>query len=81
MTSIANRYTFTYMAAKKRRKAVLKDRAILVRVTETQKETLAKAAEKAGIGLSSWILTVALAAASRNADGDHGSRSASSVVP
>lgn len=48
------------MATVKRRKAVRKDKGILIRVTEGQKEILAKAAEKAGIGLSSWMLTVAL---------------------
>ncbi len=36
-------YTFDHMVAKKRRKTVLKDKGILIHVTETQKETLAKA--------------------------------------
>lgn len=48
------------MAKKKRRKAIRKEKSILIRVTEAQKEALAKAAEKAGLGLSSWMLTVAL---------------------
>lgn len=48
------------MATKKRRKTIRKDKGILIRVTEAQKEALAKAAEKAGLGLSSWMLTVAL---------------------
>ena len=56
----------TSFAAKKRRKAIRKDKAVLVRVTEAQKETLAKAAEKAGLGLSSWMLTVALKEAERS---------------
>ena len=45
---------------KKRRKAVRKDKVILIRVTEAQKATLAETAEKAGLGLSSWLLSVAL---------------------
>lgn len=48
------------MAAKKRRKAVLKDKGILIRVTEAQKKTLTEAAKKVGLGLSSWMLSVAL---------------------
>jgi len=53
------------MAAKKRRKAILKDKAILIRLTEAQKKSLATAAERAGLGLSSWMLTVALREADR----------------
>ena len=53
------------MATKKRRKTVRKDKSILIRVTEAQKEVLAEAAEKAGLGLSSWMLTVALRAIQR----------------
>jgi uncharacterized protein (DUF1778 family) len=48
------------MAAKKRRKAVRKDKGILIRVTGAQKEALTEAAEKAGLGLSGWMLSVAL---------------------
>ena len=48
------------MAAKKRRKAVRKEKAILVRVTDAQKDAIAAAAEKAGLGVSSWMLNVAL---------------------
>lgn len=48
------------MTAKKRRKAVRKDKGILIRVTEPQKTVLTEAAEKAGLGLSSWMLSVAL---------------------
>jgi uncharacterized protein (DUF1778 family) len=44
----------------KRRKEVLKDKVILIRATEAQKKLLAEAAEKAGLGLSSWMLSVAL---------------------
>jgi uncharacterized protein (DUF1778 family) len=53
------------MAAKKRRKAIRKDRAVLIRLTEGQKETLGKAAEKVGLGLSSWMLAAALREAER----------------
>ena len=53
------------MAAKKpkTRKAGRKDKGILVRVTEEQKHVLAKTARSAGLGLSSWMLSVALHAA------------------
>jgi uncharacterized protein (DUF1778 family) len=48
------------MAVKKRRKTVRKDKGILIRVTVAQKEVLAKAADEAGLGVSSWMLSVAL---------------------
>lgn len=55
------------MAAKKktklepeRRKAVRKDKGILIRVTEPQKKALNEAAKKAGLGLSGWMLSIAL---------------------
>ena len=48
------------MAAKKRRKAVRKEKGILIRVTEAQKEALTEAAQRAGLGVSSWMLSVAL---------------------
>ncbi len=46
--------------AAKRRKKVTKDKSIQVRVTDEQKEILAKAAERHGLGLSSWLLTLGL---------------------
>jgi len=51
----------------KRRKAVRKDKGILIRVTEAQKAALAEAAEKAGLGVSSWMLSVALREIQRTA--------------
>ena len=57
------------MATKKRRKAVRKDKGILIRVTEAQKAVLAETAEKAGLGLSSWMLSVALREVQRTASG------------
>lgn len=51
------------MAAKKReqRKTVRKkDKGILIRVTETQKTALAEAAAKEGLGVSTWMLSVAM---------------------
>jgi uncharacterized protein (DUF1778 family) len=48
------------------KKKALKEKTIQLRVTAAQKATLSKAADKAGIGLSSWMLTVALAAANKN---------------
>lgn len=53
--------------AKRRRKKVLKEKSIQIRVTDAQKETLAAAAERAGLGLSSWMLSVSLAAAGKSA--------------
>jgi uncharacterized protein (DUF1778 family) len=54
----------------KRRKTVRKEKSIQIRVTDEQKTTLTEAAEKAGIGVSSWMLTVSLEAAARKlADG------------
>lgn len=47
---------------KKRRKAVRKDKGILIRVTEAQKKALAEAADKEGLGVSSWMLSVAMRA-------------------
>lgn len=44
----------------KRRKKVRKERNIQIRVTDEQKEILAKAAERAGLGLSSWMLMLGL---------------------
>jgi uncharacterized protein (DUF1778 family) len=46
--------------AVKRRKKVRKERNIQIRVTDDQKEILAKAAERAGLGLSSWMLMLGL---------------------
>lgn len=47
----------------KRRKAVRKDQHIIIRVTVEQKELMRSAAEKAGFGLSGWILATAIRAA------------------
>lgn len=44
----------------KRRKQTRKEEQIRIRVTTDQKETLSEAAEKAGLGVSSWLLTVGL---------------------
>jgi uncharacterized protein (DUF1778 family) len=52
------------------RKDVHKDKTIQIRVTEKQKETLTEAAERAGLGVSSWMLSVSLTAAARKTDGD-----------
>jgi len=58
-------------AAPPRRKQVRKDLSLHIRVTEAQKAELSAAAERAGIGLSSWMLAVSLRAA-RKADGGDG---------
>src|SRR5262249_41813167 len=46
--------------APKRRKAVRKEGNIHIRVTDDQKALLTEAAEKAGTGVSTWVLIVAL---------------------
>lgn len=55
------------MAAKKpeQRRAGRKDKGILIRVTEAQKRVLAETAKSTGLGLSSWMLSVALRAAQK----------------
>ena len=54
------------MAAKpKRPKTGRKDKGILIRVTEAQKRVLAETAKETGLGLSSWMLSVALRAAQK----------------
>ena len=57
------------MAAKKSKQSKpskrRKDKGILIRVTKAQKEVLAETAESAGLGLSSWMLSVALRAAQK----------------
>jgi uncharacterized protein (DUF1778 family) len=45
-----------------------KTKGILIRVTEAQKRSLAKTAKSAGLGLSSWMLSVALHAAHKMKD-------------
>jgi len=49
--------------ATKRRKKLRKELSIQIRVTAEQKRILADAATKAGLGLSSWLLTTGLKAA------------------
>jgi uncharacterized protein (DUF1778 family) len=51
-----------------RRKAVRKDKGILIRVTETQKAALAEAAAKEALGVSSWMLAVAMREIERKAN-------------
>lgn len=49
----------------KPRKNGRKDKGILIRVTEAQKRLLADSAKTAGLGLSSWMLSLALHAAQK----------------
>jgi uncharacterized protein (DUF1778 family) len=58
-------YKRYHMAAKKPkpRTGGRKDKGILIRVTEAQKRELAETARRTGLGLSSWMLIVALHAA------------------
>ncbi len=53
----------------KRRKEVRKDQDIRIRVTEEQKQTLTDAATRAGLGVSSWMLTVGLREANTGGKG------------
>ena len=55
------------MAVKKSkpRKAGRKTKGILIRVTEAQKKVLAETAKETGLGLSSWMLSLALRAAQK----------------
>ena len=46
-----------------RRKAVRKEEMVPVRMTTEQKKTLAAASEAAGMGLSTWLLSLGLKAA------------------
>lgn len=48
-----------------RRKPVRKDQHIIIRVTAEQKAILRFAADKAGEGLSGWILSTAMRAAAK----------------
>ena len=56
------------MAATKRRKpkALRKEAIINVRLTDEQKTTLTSAATKAGLGVSSWLLSLGLREAKRD---------------
>jgi uncharacterized protein (DUF1778 family) len=45
---------------KKRRKAVRKDANVHLRLTEEQKNAITAVAERAGLGVSSWLLMIAL---------------------
>lgn len=49
----------------KRRKETRKEDSIRIRVTTEQKQKLVDAAERAGLGVSSWMLTVSLREAGR----------------
>ena len=55
------------MAAKKpkQRNTGRKTKGILIRVTEQQKRVLAETAKSTGLGLSSWMLSIALRAAQK----------------
>jgi uncharacterized protein (DUF1778 family) len=50
----------------KRRKEVRKEDSIRIRVTAEQKQKLTEAAERAGLGLSSWLLMVGLREANQD---------------
>ena len=74
LTPCANGYTRAIkdMAAKTKAKKAqpvrIKDKGILIRVTEAQKKVLAEAAAKECLGLSSWMLSVAMREIERKAN-------------
>lgn len=73
LTPCANGYTraIKNMATKTKTKAQptrIKDKGILIRVTEAQKKVLAEAAAKECLGLSSWMLSVAMREIERKAN-------------
>jgi len=51
--------------SKSKRSPARKTKAIFIRATEAQKRVLAATAKSAGLGLSSWMLSVALQAAQK----------------
>jgi hypothetical protein len=53
----------------KRRKPVRKEESIHIRLTAEQKGTLTEAATKAGLGLSTWLLTLGIREAQKTGEG------------
>lgn len=51
----------------KRRKATRKEETVQIRMTVEQKETLAAAAERRGLPMSTWLLTLGLREANEDA--------------
>ena len=51
----------------KRRKAVRKEEMVQIRMTAEQKEILAAAAERRGLPMSTWLLTLGLQQANEDA--------------
>jgi uncharacterized protein (DUF1778 family) len=59
-----------YMAGRpKKRASARKTETVNIRVTAEQKRELAAAADHAGLGVSSWMLSVALGAARKEGAG------------
>jgi uncharacterized protein (DUF1778 family) len=59
------------MATTKRRKpkALRKEAIVNIRMTDEQKTTLTEAAQKAGLGVSPWLLSLGLREARRDGTG------------
>jgi uncharacterized protein (DUF1778 family) len=55
--------------APERRKQIRKEKSINVRVTDEQKEILTNAATTAGLGVSTWLLTLGLREAQKTDKG------------
>lgn len=56
------------MAARTKRKKPVKGEIINVRCTDAQKQTLKEAAERVGLGVSPWLLTLGLREAAKMSD-------------
>lgn len=63
LKTIANRHTLDLMQRRKPRRE-RKEASILIRLTDDQKTILTQAAKKTGLGLSGWVLSLALREAS-----------------
>jgi len=50
----------------KRRKTVRKTEVVTIRVTQDQKRLLGEAAERVGLGVSPWLLTLGMREADKN---------------
>jgi predicted HicB family RNase H-like nuclease len=59
VTAESLRYTLDHMKRRKP-KSERKEATIVIRLTREQKETLTQAAKKTGLGLSGWVLSLAL---------------------
>lgn len=64
-STLPQRYTNAIITMAAKTSKPRKTKGILIRVTEAQKRVLAKTAKSTGLGLSSWMLSIALQAAQK----------------